>query len=107
MVAAQCQNNVLTLHSTTTYTLVYGLVPHHYNERQCDVNVEVEFELEEWQDRVDALRIANEHLRDERNRLKDAADSLHIELEACRVALKQANSVISRLRNHIAQGIEL
>ena len=59
---------------------------------------EIEFELEERQNRVDALRIANEKLRDERDDLKDAADSLHEELEATRYALKQANSVISRLR---------
>jgi chromosome segregation ATPase len=68
---------------------------------------EIEFELEEWQNRCDALRVANEKLRDERDDLRDAADSLHEELEATRYALKQANSVISRLRTHIAQGIEL
>jgi two-component sensor histidine kinase len=73
------------------------------------VNVEtpIEFELEQYKDRVDAMNLANELLREERDRFKDAADSLHAELEACRLALKQADSVISRLRNHIAQGIEL
>ena len=71
------------------------------------MSVEVEFELEQWQDRVDALRIANEVLREERDRYRDAAESLHAELEACRATVKQANSVISRLRNHISQGIEL
>jgi DnaJ-domain-containing protein 1 len=73
------------------------------------VNVEtpIEFELEQYKDRVDAMQIANELLRDERDRYKDAADSLHLELEACKQALKQAESVISRLRTHIAQGVEL
>jgi hypothetical protein len=56
---------------------------------------------------VDAMQIANELLRDERDRYKDAADSLHLELEACKQTLKQAESVISRLRTHIAQGVEL
>ena len=67
----------------------------------------IEFELEQYKDRVDAMQMANELLREERDRLKDAADSLHTELEACRATLKQAESVISRLRTHIAQGVEL
>jgi len=73
------------------------------------VNVEtpIEFELEQYKDRVDAMQIANELLREERDRYKDAADSLHLELEACKQTLKQAKSVISRLRTHIAQGVEL
>ena len=71
------------------------------------VETPIEFELEQYKDRVDAMNLANELLRDERDRFKDAADSLHTELEACRLALKQSDSVISRLRNHIAQGIEL
>ena len=71
------------------------------------VETPIEFELEQYKDRVDAMQIANELLREERDRYKDAADSLHTELEACKQALKQADSVISRLRNHIAQGVEL
>jgi DnaJ-domain-containing protein 1 len=71
------------------------------------VETPIEFELEQYKDRVDAMQIANELLREERDRYKDAADSLHTELEACKQALKQAESVISRLRNHIAQGVEL
>jgi DnaJ-domain-containing protein 1 len=73
------------------------------------VNVEtpIEFELEQYKDRVDAMQIANELLREERDRYKDAADSLHLELEACKQTLKQAESVISRLRTYIAQGVEL
>jgi predicted nuclease with TOPRIM domain len=67
----------------------------------------IEFELEQYKDRVDAMQMANELLREERDRLKDAADSLHTELDACRATLKQAESVISRLRTHIAQGVEL
>jgi hypothetical protein len=53
------------------------------------------------------MQIANELLREERDRYKDASDSLHAELEVCKQTLKQADSVISRLRNHIAQGVEL
>jgi hypothetical protein len=53
------------------------------------------------------MQMANELLREERDRFKDAADSLHLELDACRATLKQAESVISRLRTHIAQGVEL
>ena len=53
------------------------------------------------------MNVANELLRDELDRYKDASDSLHSELEACNQTLKQAESVISRLRNHIAQGVEL
>ena len=53
------------------------------------------------------MQIANELLREERDRYKDASDSLHAELEVCKQTLKQSDSVISRLRNHIAQGVEL
>ena len=71
------------------------------------MNDDIAFELEEWQNRVDALRVANERLREERDHARDAADSLHDELEEYKSRLSQATSVISRLRNHIAQGIEL
>ena len=71
------------------------------------IETPIEFELEQYKDRVDAMQIANEVLREERDRFKDAADSLHAELEACRLSLKQSESIISRLRTHIAQGIEL
>ena len=71
------------------------------------IETPIEFELEQYKDRVDAMHMANELLREERDRLKDAADSLHAELDACRATLKQAESVISRLRTHIAQGVEL
>jgi hypothetical protein len=67
----------------------------------------IEFELEQYKDRVDAMQMANELLREERDRYKDAAESLHLERDACRATLKQAESVISRLRTHIAQGVEL
>ena len=71
------------------------------------IETPIEFELEQYKDRVDAMQMANELLREERDRYKDAADSLHLELDACRSTLKQAESVISRLRTHIAQGVEL
>lgn len=68
---------------------------------------DTEFELEYWQDRVDALAVTNQALQEERDRYMDAADSLAQELDACKATIKQAESVISRLRNHIAQGVEL
>jgi len=71
------------------------------------IETPIEFELEQYKDRVDAMQMANELLREELYRYKDAANSLHAELEACRATLKQAESVISRLRTHIAQGVEL
>jgi two-component sensor histidine kinase len=71
------------------------------------IETPIEFELEQYKDRVDAMQMANELLREERDRFKDAADSLHLELDACKQTLKQAESVISRLRTHIAQGVEL
>ena len=77
------------------------------NGEEYGVTDEIEFELEEWQNRCDALRVANERLRDERDDLKDVAEDLHNELEDTRRRLKEATSVISRLRTHIAQGIEL
>jgi len=68
---------------------------------------QVEFEVEEWQQRVDDLRVANERLREKNDVLSDTADSLMDEVSSLRDQLKHANSIISRLRNHIAQGIEL
>ena len=68
---------------------------------------ETEFELEYWQDRVDALAVTNQALQDERDRYMDASDSLMQELNHYKMYLKQAESIISRLRTHIAQGIEL
>ncbi len=68
---------------------------------------DTEFELEYWQDRVDALAVTNQALQEERDRYMDAADSLAKELDALKATMKQAESVISRLRTHIAQGVEL
>jgi GH35 family endo-1,4-beta-xylanase len=71
------------------------------------IETPIEFELEQYKDRVDAMQIVNEVLREERDQYKDAAESIHTELEAFRLSLKQAESIISRLRTHIAQGVEL
>ena len=68
---------------------------------------DTEFELEYWQDRVDALAVTNQALQEERDRYMDAADSLMQELNHCKLYLQQAESMISRLRNHISQGVEL
>ena len=85
----------------------YGVVHRHINGKGYAVSNETEFELEYWQDRVDALAVTNQALQDERDRYMDAAESLAQELDALKATIKQAESVISRLRTHIAQGIEL
>lgn len=71
------------------------------------MNGQVEFELEEWQARVDELRVALDRVREERDNLKDAAASLAVELDKTKVALKAATTTVERLRLHIQQGIEL
>lgn len=68
---------------------------------------QVEIQIEELLSRIDDLNIANQALREKNDNLKDACDSLIVEATNLREQLKYANSVISRLRNHIAQGIEL
>jgi chromosome segregation ATPase len=66
-----------------------------------------EYELEYWQTRVDEMQVIIETVKAEREQLHDVATSLHEELEATKIQLKQSESIISRLRLHIAQGIEL
>jgi prefoldin subunit 5 len=85
----------------------YGVAHHHINGKEYEVSNDTEFEIEYWQDRVDALAVTNEALQEERDRYMDAAESLAQELDALKATIKQAESVISRLRTHIAQGIEL
>ena len=85
----------------------YGEAHPHINGEEYAVSNETEFELEYWQDRVDALAVTNQALQEERYRYMDAAESLAQELDTLKATMKQAESVISRLRNHIAQGIEL
>lgn len=65
------------------------------------------FELEYWQTRVDDMQVIIDSLRHERDHALDAAHSLHQELEQIKGYVKQSESIISRLRNHIAQGVEL
>lgn len=65
------------------------------------------FELEYWQTRVDDMQVIIDSLRSERDNLIDSANSLHQELENIKGYVKQSESIISRLRTHIAQGIEL
>jgi hypothetical protein len=85
----------------------YGEAHRHTNGEEYAVSNDTEFELEYWQDRVDALAVTNQALQEERDRYMDAAESLAKELDALKATMKQAESVISRLRTHIAQGIEL
>jgi predicted nuclease with TOPRIM domain len=86
---------------------VYGVAHRHTNGEEYAVSNDTEFELEYWQDRVDALAVTNQALQEERDRYMDAAESLAKELDALKATMKQAESVISRLRNHISQGVEL
>ena len=65
------------------------------------------FELEYWQTRVDDMQVIIDSLRTERDNALDVANSLHQELEQIKSYVKQSESIISRLRNHIAQGVEL
>jgi len=67
-----------------------------------DTNQFAELEL-----RVSDLQNALAKVIEERDNLKDTADSLFKELEACRATLTQAHSDISRLRIWISQGAEL
>lgn len=85
----------------------YGVEPVHFNERCYVVDNDEKFELEYWQDRVDALVVTTQTLQEERDRYIDAAESLAKELDTSKAVIKQAESVISRLRTHIAQGVEL
>jgi len=53
------------------------------------------------------MQVIIDSLRTERDNALDAANSLHQELEQIKNYVKQSESIISRLRNHIAQGVEL
>ena len=85
----------------------YGAAHRHINGKEYAMTNDTEFELEYWQDRVDALAVTNQALQEERDRYMDAAESLAKELDTLKATMKQAESVISRLRNHISQGVEL
>lgn len=64
-------------------------------------------EVIELQQRVAELSTALELVTHSRDDLKDAADSLHRELEAAKAHIRVQDSMLSRLRQHIAQGLEL
>jgi len=63
--------------------------------------------IEELEQRVSELSAALELVTEDRDNLRDTANSLMAEVEACRVTLTQAHSDISRLRVYLAQGAEL
>jgi predicted nucleic acid-binding Zn-ribbon protein len=67
----------------------------------------ISLQISELEMRVGELSTALERVTEERDQLRDAAESLMSELEACKATLKQSLSDISRLRIHIAQGLEL
>jgi len=64
-------------------------------------------EIQELQTRVAELSVALEAITQQRNDCRDAADSVHAELEISRRRVAEANSIIDRLRLHIQQGVEL
>lgn len=68
---------------------------------------DMEMQFAELELRLNDATNALERVTEERDRYKDAAESLFQELETCKAQLKQAQSDISRLRTWIAQGVEL
>ena len=64
-------------------------------------------EIIELQQRVSELTVALELVTQSRDDAKDAADSLHHELEGARAHIRIQDQMLSRLRQHIAQGLEL
>jgi chromosome segregation ATPase len=64
-------------------------------------------EIVELQTRVAELSVALEHMTEQRNNALDAAESLHKELQDCKIRLASTNAYLDRLRLHLQQGIEL
>ena len=64
-------------------------------------------EIVELQTRVSELMVALERVTEQRDNALDAAQSLHTELDATKTHLREAHATVSRLRVHIAQGVEL
>jgi two-component sensor histidine kinase len=64
-------------------------------------------EIVELQTRVAELSVALELVTQQRDDDRTNCVSLHQELEACKVHLREAHALISRLRVHIQQGVEL
>ena len=63
--------------------------------------------IAELEQRVSELSAALELVTEDRDNLRDAANSMWKELDLCRATLTQAHSDISRLRVYLAQGAEL
>ena len=68
---------------------------------------QLQAEIIELQTRVAELSNALERMRNDREAALDAAQSLHSELEMCRIEGKNLKAAIDRLRLHIQQGVEL
>ena len=64
-------------------------------------------EINELQTRIAELSLSLETVTQQRDDCRDAADSLHSELEISRRRLSEVSSIVDRLRLHIQQGIEL
>jgi len=62
---------------------------------------------DEAQTRIAELSTALSIVTDQRNNLEDSLDSAIKELDAHKSHISQLNSIVERLRVHIAQGIEL
>ena len=64
-------------------------------------------EINELQTRVAELSVALELVTSQRDDDRSNCVSLHQELEATKLHLQKAHADVSRLRVHIAQGVEL
>ncbi len=64
-------------------------------------------EIIELQTRVAELSVALVTVTAQRDDCRDAADSLHAELEISRKRLSEVSGIVDRLRLHIQQGVEL
>lgn len=58
-------------------------------------------------DQIDLKNRIIERLVKQLDNARDAAVSLHVELDAAKAKLAAANATVDRLRLHIQQGIEL
>lgn len=64
-------------------------------------------ETEAWQSRCDALAVANEQLREQRQIARSLAQRLEEALTQSEEKVKELSATVDRLRLHIQQGVEL
>lgn len=63
--------------------------------------------IAELERRIGDLSTALAHMTVERDRYRDAADSLMAECDALRIRIAATQATVDRLRLHIQQGVEL